>query len=271
MITEKQRAQRARFIGSSDIPAIVGLDPWRGPGDVYLEKTQMLTENPEPSAAVQVGQRLERTLAGWAAESLGLACRRNVRRVHKQFSFLAANLDAVLADKSVLEIKTSARGEEWGEPHEGSAALPPRVLAQVYFQIQVAESPRAYVGALLSGRGGFRFNVYRVEPAPDIQTMLEQKAVEFWNSFVIPRIPPPEAPRIDSLERMIREPGKRVEIAPALIEEYLAARERAKAALTTRAAAMITVMSLESPSKACLAGTTPSTIPASSEARAIRS
>jgi len=135
-----------------------------------------------------------------------------------------------LADRSILEIKTSARGDEWGEPHEGSAALPPRVLAQVYYQIQVAEAPRAYVGALLSGRGGFRFNIYRVEPAPDIQAMLEQKAVEFWNSFVIPRIPPPEAPRIDSLERMIREPGKRVEINPALIEEYLAAREQAKKA-----------------------------------------
>ena len=38
----------------------------------------------------------------------------------------------------------------------------------------------------------------------------------------------------------------------------------AKAALTTRAAAMITVMSLEKPSKACLAGTTPMATPASS-------
>ena len=47
--------------------------------------------------------------------------------------------------------------------------------------------------------------------------------------------------------------------------------DRAKAALTTRALAMITVMSLEKPSKAFLAGTTPSSTPASSETSAIRS
>ena len=46
---------------------------------------------------------------------------------------------------------------------------------------------------------------------------------------------------------------------------------RAKAALTTRAAAMITTTSLLKPSKAWGAGTTPISTPVSSEARETRS
>ena len=38
-ITEKQREQRRNYLGSSDAPAIAGVDPWRNPAYTVEEKT----------------------------------------------------------------------------------------------------------------------------------------------------------------------------------------------------------------------------------------
>ena len=46
MITEKQRLERKKSIGGSDVAAILGLSPWKTPGDVYLEKIKMCKREP---------------------------------------------------------------------------------------------------------------------------------------------------------------------------------------------------------------------------------
>ena len=42
MLTQEQQARRLSGLGASEVPAVLGLDPYRSPLDVYLEKTGVL-------------------------------------------------------------------------------------------------------------------------------------------------------------------------------------------------------------------------------------
>lgn len=55
MITDKQREQRRRYIGGSDMAAILGVDPWKTQVDLWLEKTGRLVDEPLTSKAAELG------------------------------------------------------------------------------------------------------------------------------------------------------------------------------------------------------------------------
>ena len=53
---------RNTFITATELAAIVGADPWRGPMDVYAEKVGLLGHEP-PSLPMRVGTALEGLIA----------------------------------------------------------------------------------------------------------------------------------------------------------------------------------------------------------------
>lgn len=53
---------RTKGIGGTDIGAIIGVNPWKGPMDVYLEKIG-ITEPQEDNEAMWWGREMEPTLA----------------------------------------------------------------------------------------------------------------------------------------------------------------------------------------------------------------
>ena len=65
-LTDAQRAARRHGLGGSDVAAVLGLDPWRSPLDVYVDKVEgsQRTEN----APMQWGNRLEAPIADAYAE-----------------------------------------------------------------------------------------------------------------------------------------------------------------------------------------------------------
>ena len=69
-ITAKQLEQRKTRLGSSDIAALFGLDPFKNAHDVYLAKTGKLL--PEPDKVVfPRGRSMECGLLAFAADGLG--------------------------------------------------------------------------------------------------------------------------------------------------------------------------------------------------------
>ncbi len=117
-ITEKQREQRKNYLGSSDAPAIVGVDPWKTPADVYLSKVQNILEK-EPGEAAQIGNLCEDAILKWFRKETGFKITRNQFRVHNN-GFMAAHLDAVVSgENAIVEAKTAGiitpfDRDQWG-------------------------------------------------------------------------------------------------------------------------------------------------------------
>jgi len=227
-LTERQREWRRGGVGASDAPAIVGVDPYRTPADVWASKVFPMDESPA-SAAMLAGQRLERSVLSWAAAELGYKIVRNQRRVSRENPVLRATLDAIVKDRpEIIEAKTCAimgpspEYDQYGEP--GTDEVPDRVIVQVHHQFAVLGSQYriAWVPCLIGGRG---YLMYRIQRQNELVEAIVDRDLEFWHQYVLTRTPPPQARiRLEILKRIRREPNKTVPIDPTLVEAYETAR-----------------------------------------------
>ena len=210
-INDRQRAQRKNKIGSSDAPAILGVDGYRNAYDVYLSKTQDLAEI-DDNMAITIGNALEKSILDWAAGELKVSIRKNCYRASGD-GINAANLDATIPafDDAVLEGKTSGimhptpEKELWGE--SGTIQVPDRVTVQVHHQMYCCGANRAFVAALIGGLG---LRLYEIARNDDLIDILVEQINDFWINHVLARIPPPAEfyPSMDVIKRIRRVPEK---------------------------------------------------------------
>lgn len=226
----KQLEARRGYIGSSDVPALLGVDKYRNIGDLYLEKTGQtelaVTSNP----AADWGDRLEPIVCTWVGERLGQPVKRGEYR-QSDDGILRCQLDGWVVDAAeAVEIKTSgllnpmfrADAEGWGA--DGTDEVPFRVLAQVQFALMLSGAQRGHVGAFLGGGVGPRH--YIVDAHPQLQAEIERRCRTFWNDHVLTRTPPEAIPNLDTLKVVRREPAKSVEIDDTLIDQYRNVKEQ---------------------------------------------
>ncbi len=116
-ITDKQKEARSKHVGGSDIPAILGIDPWRNAYDCWLDKTGRLMEQPE-TMPMKIGRLFENGLLMYCQEELG-PIQRNVYRSAPDFP-IATHIDAVLKNRNEpIEAKMTTNAhatEHWGAP-----------------------------------------------------------------------------------------------------------------------------------------------------------
>lgn len=223
---------RRRGIGSSDAPAICGLDSYRSPLAVWAEKTGQLDRS-EAGETAYWGHKLEEIVAREFAERHG----RRVKRIHAILQrhpdeWMIADLDRVVCDSQLvpLEIKTTSErhADEWDKQP------PDKVLAQVYHQLAVTEAPYAYVAVLI---GGQRYRDYRIDY--DRKAISNLIAIEraFWR-LVETQTPPPADGSPSSDEALVQlfpesRQGKTQVLPPSAsdwISRYREAAERERAA-----------------------------------------
>ena len=109
MLTAEQIEARRKGIGGSDASAVCGIDPYRQPLDVWLEKVEGIRDETVSSKeAVRWGNLLEDTVAREWAERSGVAIRRaNTAMVHPDLNWMLANIDRrVTGSSQGLEVKT---------------------------------------------------------------------------------------------------------------------------------------------------------------------
>lgn len=186
-LTDEQYAARRDHLGASDIAVLAGVDPWKSPFELYLEKIGELDprarETEKSAARMERGHRLEDVALDWDAEIRGLSIER-VRRdiVHPHFPFIVVHPDARVKPwtktRRLLEAKTSAR--KWDE-------VPQRVEAQV--QAQMAASGAEFVDVVVLGFDGPPTPI-EVGRNPELIAALEDLAAAFWDR-VQRRDPPP--------------------------------------------------------------------------------
>lgn len=230
MITDHQRVQRHKYLGSSDAPAIAGVNPWKNAADIYWDKIKPPSANPnEPQDdAIIVGNFCEEAVLNWFSKETGNKITRNQRRVHRN-GIMAANLDAIVDEKpELVEAKTAGiitpfDRTQWGEI--GTDQVPERVIVQCHHQMAVMgeEYRLVWVPVLL---GGIGFRLYRVDRNDELIEHLFGLEVNFWKEYVLKRTPPPnQIPSFEILRKIHRQPNKIVPLNNELVNKWLVAKK----------------------------------------------
>jgi predicted phage-related endonuclease len=242
-------AQRALGIGGSDIAVILGLNPYKTPLDLYLEKRGIWRDEGESEAAhwgrvmepvlVREYSRREQVVVlrreggalleihdGYeivpALEEAERAHRMLGTLVHPEYSWARGHLDALGLDEScepthVVEAKTAdlRLAGHWGEA--GSDEVPEHYLVQVMWYLMLCGLPMAHLAVLI---GGNRFATYYIPRDEALIDLLMERGEEFWRRVERedpPNPEPGERGRV-SLARMYPRAGEReMEWTPAIL------------------------------------------------------
>ncbi len=223
-ITPEQLKARQKFIGSSDMAAILGLSPFASAEDVRLAKSGHLEEW-AGNEATEAGVWLEPVVIQWARHKLDETLYSDMMYVHPN-GIMCANLDAEIAETGEpVECKTSGivgplQGN-WGTA--GTDEVPEQYLVQVMHQIAChpKKPQRGYLAALLGGRG---FCLYVIERSEELIVELERQACHFWNEYVLKDRPAPNSlASIDVARRIRRQAGLIVSVEESICEDLIVA------------------------------------------------
>lgn len=187
MAYEEWLAWRKKGIGGSDAATVAGLNPWRSPINVYLDKT---TDQPpqEDNERMRVGRDLEDYVAKRFEEAIGARVRReNYLLQHPEHEFMLANLDRVLiGENAFLECKTtgSYSKSEWEE------GIPLHYELQCLHYMAVCGFDYGYIACLI---GNEKFIYHKIER--DEETINNLIAIEkdFWERYILgDEVPEPD-------------------------------------------------------------------------------
>jgi putative phage-type endonuclease len=244
VITDKQESERMKGIGSSDVPTILGLNPWATPHDLWLVKTGQAA-GPDENDAMRIGTVLEAGVLQLASERLGEKIVKPTSTFVGCHLFMRANVDGMIGvakrGSPIVEAKTTGRTDGWGD--EGTDEVPEHVKAQVMFQMLCASSDVAHV-ACLQGDYGLRLKMYRVPFCEDYASYIVERVQDFWENHVARRVPPAGLPSLEVLKRVRRDadaPAVQIDrslfvedaAAQRLLKEVSAAADEARARLMT--------------------------------------
>jgi len=243
--------KRTTYLGSSDSPPIIGVRSYgRTELDVWNEKLGLVPDTNEPSPMMAWGERLEPLILTAYTERTGRAVsRRRRRRLHPEYPFIGATLDADAGDR-IVEVKFAPYGSGYGEPLDGPEGLPPYVRVQVQHQLVVTGYPIADVPVLVRG---YDLRIFEVPADPAFGAELVEELREWWETYVVGKVPPPMPEDPEDADRWLRtryasDDGGRVE-APAddLLRDLVYARLALREAEARDAAARVPLMTAMGP------------------------
>ena len=227
---------RTKYLGGSDIAAVLGISPWRTPLQLWQDKTTPRVEGPAKKVFAR-GIRWESVVAEMLVESLRSQGREveivasNLRYSDDDHPFLAAEIVFELRldgddDITNCELKTvhPFRLREWGD--SGSDDLPVHYTAQVMHGLGVTRRAHGMLAALF---GADELRTYPIEADAETIAGMRSQALCFWNDHVLTGLPP--APK--NLADLCILFGKESDGPPLLADEELASRVMRLRALQT--------------------------------------
>ncbi|NOJ73162.1 YqaJ viral recombinase family protein [Paenibacillus alvei] len=180
---------RKRGIGGSDASAVAGLNRYKSPVSVFMEKTGRY-EPEEPGEPAYWGNQLEDLVAREFANRTGMRVQRSHKMYrHPRYSFMLGNVDRLIFDKErgrgILECKTASayKLDEWENDR-----VPDEYAIQLQHYMAVLGLDYGYFAVLI---GGNRFEYRFVERNQSIIDSLIKLESQFWNEHVLKGIAPP--------------------------------------------------------------------------------
>jgi len=186
--------QRQSGIGGSEIAAIVGLNQYKTPMQIWESKVNPVVEDNTTSEPAYWGNTLEEVVAQEYAKRTGRKIQRmNKQMRHPDFSFAIGNIDRAVINPDIsgnvrwkdgkittdriLECKT-ANGfsvKQWGEI--GSDQVPDSYLIQCQWYMGVTGASICDLAVLI---GGQDFRIYTINRDDDLIADLLQQGAAFW-------------------------------------------------------------------------------------------
>lgn len=202
--------RRRSGIGGSDISAILGLNPYKTPFQLWLDKTGRAEDeqrDPDAIERMHFGNVLEGVVAAEYSARTGHKVQRiNQQLQHPSLEIAVANIDRaviepgkrarwddaagrVLGASHILECKTAhamaRHSPEWGEA--GSDEVPQSYWLQCMWYLGITGLPRADLAILF---GGQKFVTYTIKRDDGVIADLLTEADAWWRKHVTADVPP---------------------------------------------------------------------------------
>lgn len=183
---EKWLEARAIGIGGSDAAVIMGMNQYKSPYQLWLEKTGQV-EPPDLSGNQYVywGTKNEANIADWFQEETGKKVKRLGTLRSKEYPFMLANVDrTVVGENAGLEIKTAGvrQYRKWKDDE-----IPDAYYCQCLHYMAVTGADYWYIAVLLGGNEAKWKRIERNEE--DIQHLI--MAETDFLKLVETKTPPP--------------------------------------------------------------------------------
>jgi putative phage-type endonuclease len=185
-MSQMEIADRVQFLGGSDCAAVLGLSRWRSPLQVWAEKTGQVKKDDGDSLPAKVGKALEDTvIALFEAKTGRKVIDREEYIAYLKKPFIACHVDGwILNEKAIFEGKTATayKEKEWDKDE-----IPQEYILQCMHNLAVTGAERCYLAVLI---GNHKFQVQTIERDEELIKTIIDKETEFWERFVVPKIPP---------------------------------------------------------------------------------
>jgi putative phage-type endonuclease len=235
-LSDEQLAARKSGIGSSDIAAVCGEDPWKSSFDVWLDKTGQAPLETQNDMA-ELGHDMEPIIARKFALTYSVDLEKPQGTFqHSKHEIVLATLDRrIVGTRENVECKNVGwRVMPKWRASGGSYHAPAYVQIQGQWQAAVSNAVAFWAAALLGGRD---FHFERFESDTEWQEALIEIAEQFWRDHVVTRRPPDpdHSERTRAVLERLYTPrvGKQVEGTEAIHElavDFSRARAAEKAA-----------------------------------------
>lgn len=224
--------ERTKGIGGSESGIVLGLNKYKTPFELWLEKTGRVTPEEIDSEAIYWGNQMEDVVAHEFMKRTGKKIHNdNFMHFHSEYPFIFANVDRLLyGEPAVLECKTASAhlAKLWQDDE-----IPDTYLTQVQHYLGVTGLDHAYIAVLI---GGNKFVWKKIKRDDELIKMIIDAEVKFWNDFVVADVAPP-LDGTSAAEKYLKEKYERAEAekevvlsneSESLIKEYLQRKETLK-------------------------------------------
>lgn len=178
---------RTTYLGATDLAAIIGVNPYRAPIDVWMEKTGQGVPF-EGNTATEWGLRLEDAICeGYEAQTGRKLIRRNELVVRPFIKFHPDRL--VVGEPGVFDAKSGMDRSGYGDT--GTDEVPPHVRVQGVCYAGATKREWcdiAHLGGQVWRRG---LDVYRIPADQELYAALIAEGERFWREHVEANVPPP--------------------------------------------------------------------------------
>jgi putative phage-type endonuclease len=179
-------SDRQKYLGASEIAAVLGIDKWRTPLDIYNSKLGLVAPF-EGNNHTERGNRLEAIAADYYTELTGRKLRRYTKAyAHKEHSFIQGHIDRIVEGESVIaEIKCPSIAAYRKIQREG---LPDGW--QIQMQVYMGLSGHKQCVIIVFCADAWDLLHFELEFDDAIYTPAILAGATFWNEHVVTQTPP---------------------------------------------------------------------------------
>lgn len=178
--------ERKMGIGGTDISALMHVNLYKTPLDVFNEKISDDVEETEPTPPMIFGQKAEKLVIEYWEEQTGIQTFESPYFVDGTHSFLRGTPDRMYktsnGELGILECKTSRDMVEEGDLKFMA------FFCQLQWYMGLSGAKVGQIAIL--ARNTCEFKTFEYEFEPNLYEQMVSKAIDFWGNHVVKKIPP---------------------------------------------------------------------------------